>query len=57
MQAPGGDFERIKTTDSTKYTVTGLKSGVTYKFRVRAIKTVDGKNINGGYKTFSVKVK
>ena len=57
MQAPGEDFERIKTTSSTKYTVTGLKSGVTYKFRVRAYKTVDGKNIYGGYKTFSVKVK
>lgn len=57
VQAPGKDFERIKTTDSTKYTVTGLKSGVTYKFRVRAYKTVDGKNIYGGYKTFSVKVK
>ena len=57
MQAPGGEFERIKVTDSTKYTVTGLKSGATYNFRVRAYKTVDGKNIYGGYKTFSVKVK
>ncbi len=57
IQAPGADFERIKTTGNTNYNVTGLKSGATYKFRVRAYKEVDGKNIYGGYKTFSVKVK
>ena len=34
-----------------------VKSGKKYYFRVRTYKTVDGKNIYGGYKTYSVKVK
>ena len=57
IQAPGEDFERIKDTKNTNHTVKKLKRGVTYKFRVRAYITVDGKIINGGYKTFSVTVK
>lgn len=57
MQAPNESFERIKVTENNSYTVKNLKKGATYKFRVRAYITVDGKNVYGGYKTFSVKVK
>ena len=57
MQAPGGSFEKVKTTTDNKFTMTGLKKGVTYKFRVRAYKKVDGVNIYGDYKTYSVTVK
>lgn len=43
--------------NSKKATVTSLKSGKTYNFRVRACRTNDGGTVKGGYKTVSVKVK
>ena len=52
-----GDYVKLGSTKSTSYTKKSLKSGKKYYFRVRAYKTVDGKNIYGGYKTYSVKVK
>ncbi len=57
VAAPGEAFERVAVTKETSYTVKGLKKGVTYKFRVRAYKKLDGKNIYGDYKTYSVTVK
>ena len=52
-----GTYTKLGSTKSTSYTKKSLKSGKKYYFRVRAYKTVDGKNIYGGYKTYSVKVK
>ena len=49
-------YSEIKA-DSKKATVTSLKSGKTYNFRVRACRTNDGGTVYGGYKTVSVKVK
>ncbi len=57
MQDEFGDYEKIGTTKKTSYTKKSLQKGETYYFRVRAYKTVDGKNIYGGYKTVKVKVK
>ncbi|MGN1194520.1 MAG: fibronectin type III domain-containing protein, partial [Acutalibacteraceae bacterium] len=47
-----GSYKKIATVKgSTKvsYTKTGLTKGKTYYFKVRAYKTVDGKNIYGDY--------
>ncbi len=49
-------YSEIKA-DSKKATVSSLKSGKTYSFRVRACRTNDGGTVYGGYKTVSVKVK
>ena len=57
MKNSDGDYVKLGSTKSTSYTKKSLKSGKKYYFRVRAYKTVDGKNIYGGYKTYSVKVK
>ncbi|MBR2417961.1 MAG: fibronectin type III domain-containing protein [Clostridia bacterium] len=57
MQDEFGDYEKLGSTKKTSYTRKKLTKGETYYFRVRAYKTVDGKNIYGGYKTVKVKVK
>lgn len=57
MQDEFGDYEKLGSTKKTSYTRKKLTKGKTYYFRVRAYKTVDGKNIYGGYKTVKVKVK
>lgn len=57
MQDDFGDYNKIGSTKKTSYTRKKLTKGKTYYFRVRAYKTVDGKNIYGGYKTVKVKVK
>ena len=57
MQDEFGDYTKIGTTKKTSYSVSNLEYGKKYTFRVRAYKTVDGKNIYGGYKTVKVKVK
>ena len=57
MQDSSGDYNKIGSTKSTSYKKKSLKKGKTYSFRVRAYKTVDGKNIYGGYKTVKAKVK
>ncbi len=43
-QAKNGKWVKIKTTTSTSYTVSKLQSGTSYKFAVKAYKTVSGKN-------------
>lgn len=43
-QEIGGKWERIKVTSANSLTVTGLKSATTYKFTVRAYKTLGGVN-------------
>ncbi len=40
-------YEKIKTTTARSYTVTDLKAGSVYIFKVKAYKKVDGKNIWG----------
>ena len=57
MKNSDGSYKKLGSTKSTSYTKKSLKSGKKYYFRVRAYKTVEGKNIYGGYKTYSVKVK
>lgn len=57
MKNSDGSYKKLGSTKSTSYTKKSLKSGKKYYFRVRAYKTVDGKNIYGSYKTYSVKVK
>lgn len=39
----------VKTTTGTSYKLTGLSAGTTYKYRVRAYKTVSGKNHYSNY--------
>lgn len=43
--------------NTTKATVSKLKSGTTYYFRVIACKTTAGSTVNSGYQTIKVKVK
>ncbi len=43
-------YVRVATVDGkTKYKVKGLKAGTSYKFKVRALKTLNGKKYYGGY--------
>ncbi len=43
-------YVRVSTVDGkTKYKVKNLKAGTSYKFKVRALKTLNGKNYYGGY--------
>jgi len=42
-------YEKIKTTSSTSYKVSKLKAGTTYKFKVRAYKTVGSIKYYGSY--------
>jgi len=44
-----GTYVSIKTTTSTSYVNGGLNRGVTYYYKVRAYRTVSGKNWYGGY--------
>lgn len=53
-----GTYQLVKTTTAKSYTKTGLTKGKTYYFKVRAYRTVDGKNIYSDYSTVkSIKVK
>ena len=42
-------WEKVTTTSKTSYTVKKLKAGTTYKFRVRAYKTISSKKYYGSY--------
>ena len=49
-------YEKIKAVKTTSYMVSGLATGTSYKFKVRAYKTVNGKNVYSAYtSTASVK--
>ena len=50
-----GTWKRLITTSKTTYKATGLKSGTTYKFRVRAYREALGYKYYGEYETLSVK--
>lgn len=56
-----GKYERIKQISSGStltHTVSGLKKGTTYTYRIRAYRTVDGTPVFGPYsaaKTITVK--
>ena len=56
MRNSDGSYEKVGTTKKTSYTVSDLSYGEKCYFRVRAYKTVDGKNIYGGFKTYSATV-
>jgi hypothetical protein len=47
-----GEYKLLKTTGASNmsFTTNALDSGTTYYFRIRAYKTVDGKNFYGAYK-------
>ena len=53
----GGSWVRLTKTTGTSFTKTGLRSGKTYYFTVRAYKSFGGKIYYGGYSAQSVKVK
>lgn len=44
-----GGFVKIKSTNLTNYNDTNLTPGITYSYRVRAYRTVNGKPVYGGY--------
>lgn len=46
-----GAFSKVKNTESTSTTVSGLNVGSAYTFRVRMYKTIDGSKQYGGYST------
>ena len=46
-----GKWVKLTTTKGTSYTKTGLKSGNTYYFTVKAYRKVGGVQYNGGYTT------
>ena len=53
-----GIYKLVKTTTAKSFTKYYLTSGKTYYFKVRAYRTVDGKNIYGDYSTIkSIRVK
>ena len=52
-----GKWQALTTTKNTSFTKTGLKSGQTYYFAVKAYRKVDGVTYWGGFDTKSVKVK
>ena len=53
-----GTYKLVKTTTAKSFTKYYLRSGKTYYFKVRAYRTVDGKNIYGDYSTIkSIRVK
>lgn len=53
-----GTYKLVKTTTAKSFTKYYLTSGKTYYFKVRAYRTVDGKNIYGNYSTIkSIRVK
>lgn len=49
-------YKKIKVTDKTSYTKTGLQRGKSYSFRVRAYSKTDGKYVYSSYKTYKVTV-
>ena len=50
-------YEKVATTKNTSYKITKLKSGTSYKFRVRAYKKAYSKNYYGAYATLSTATK
>lgn len=52
-----GAWKKLTTTNKTSFTKSGLKSGQTYYFAVKAYRKVDGVTYWGGFNTKSVKVK
>jgi len=49
QQYKGNKWTTVKNTTSNTYTVSKLKAGTTYKFRVRAYKKISGKNYYSGW--------
>ena len=57
-QYKNGRWVRLaKVRDNYTYTVKKLKSGTTYKLRVKTYLVIDGKTYNGLTKTVTVKTK
>ncbi|MDE6149692.1 MAG: fibronectin type III domain-containing protein [Ruminococcus sp.] len=52
-----GSWKRLTVTTGTSYTKTGLTSGKTYYFTVKAYRNYNGNTYNGSYQTISVKIK
>ena len=49
MAKGNGTYVKVKTTTSTSFTKTGLAKGATYKFKVRAYKTVGSNTYYGAF--------
>ena len=52
-----GSWQRLTVTTGTSFTKSGLTSGKTYYFTVKAYKTYNGTTYNGSFTTKSVTVK
>ena len=56
-QKVNGSWSAKKTLTGTSYTISGLKSGTTYQFAVRAYAKIGSKTVWGSYKTFTTATK
>ena len=50
-----GEWDRLITTSKTSYTVSGLSSGITYRFKVRPYREAFDKKYYGDFEDVSVK--
>ena len=58
MAKGNGSYVTVKTTSTNSFTKTGLAKGATYKFKVRAYKTVGSNTYYGAFSSAkAVKVK
>ncbi|MCM1286657.1 MAG: fibronectin type III domain-containing protein, partial [Bacteroides sp.] len=53
----GNSYKNVANTASTSYTVKNLKAGTSYKFRVRAYNTVNGKKYYSSWTTLTTPTK
>ncbi|MDE5604776.1 MAG: fibronectin type III domain-containing protein [Eubacterium sp.] len=57
QQKKSGKWKTIKNTTSNAYTVSKLKAGTSYQFRVRTYKTISGKKYYGSWVTLTTPTK
>ncbi|MDE6413124.1 MAG: fibronectin type III domain-containing protein, partial [Eubacterium sp.] len=57
QQKKSGKWKTIKNTTSNAYTVSKLKAGTSYQFRVRSYKTISGKKYYGSWVTLTTPTK
>lgn len=50
-RATGSSWKKLATVNATSYTDSNLKKGTTYKYKIRAYSTVNGKKVYSSYST------